>query len=50
MAEDSKMTKAVKAYYLKRVKEYRLEGMDQYDAAEAAARDTKRKYGYIPGG
>lgn len=38
----------IKRYYLKRLAEYRKAGYTDSAAAEAAAKDTKDKYGRVP--
>lgn len=39
----------IRNYYLKKLAEYRKAGYTDSDAAEAAAKDTKAKYGKVPG-
>ena len=36
---------AIKNYYLKRLKYWRAQGLDDYAAADKAEADTRRKYG-----
>ncbi len=39
----------IKEYYLKRLAEYRKAGYTDSDATAAAEKDTKAKYGRVPG-
>jgi hypothetical protein len=41
--------KTIKRYYLARLAEYRKAGYDDYKAADLAERDTKKKFGRLPG-
>ena len=38
----------IERYYLRKLAEYRREGMSDADAARAAERATKAKYGRLP--
>jgi hypothetical protein len=41
--------RTIKRYYLDRLAEYRKAGYDDYKAADLAEKDTKKKFGRLPG-